>query len=156
MPLRRYIEQGQTQVDDMEKRRTARIGLFASLQGEVTVSQPIKITDISSGGMRIVTRVALNLTGEYAFRLMIGDRAVAAVGRVVHSEASGPDHGEGLFLAGIEFTEVSESSQAIINDFIKLMRLAEFKLGAPEKPATKEPGQDQAQPDRLPAERDAR
>jgi PilZ domain len=146
---------GRPQVDDKEKRRSGRIDLFASLQGEVTVTQPIKIIDIGSGGMRIVTSFALNLNWQYAFRLMIGDRSVVAVGRVVHTEASGPDQAGRLFLAGIEFIEVSASSQAIINDFIKLMRLAEFKIGAPGKPATGEPGQDQAQPDRLPAERDS-
>jgi hypothetical protein len=72
---------------------------------------------------------------------MIGDRSVVAVGRVVHTGSSGPDQGGRLFLAGIEFIDVSESSQAIINDFIELMRLAEFKIGAAEKPATREPGQ---------------
>ena len=128
---------------DMSRRRSERTELFASLQGEATVRHPIEITDISPRGMRIASGVSLNLNCQYEFRMTIGDRAVAAMGRVVHTGPS-PDQGGGAFLAGIEFIDLSESSQAIINDFIKLMSLAELKLGIREKPATKAVGQDKA------------
>jgi c-di-GMP-binding flagellar brake protein YcgR len=140
------LDRSKHQVGGIDRRRFGRIDLFASLQGEVTLRQPIQITDVSASGMRIATSSALNRNAQYEFRLTVDDRSFVALGRVVHTSESRSDEGRGVFLAGIEFLDVSEASQAILNDFINLMRLAESKINIQEKPAAGASDSDPAAP----------
>lgn len=118
---------------DQDKRDFRRIDLFASLHGEVTVTHPVEIREISARGMRVATKFALNRNAHHEFRLTIGDRSAVVRGRVVHTRPSETDEGIGVFLSGIEFLEVTEASQSLINGFLELMRLAEVKLRGHEK-----------------------
>ena len=113
---------------DHDQRQGRRFDLFASLHGEVTVTQPVEIRDLSARGMRVATRLALNVNAYHEFRLTIGDRAAVVKGRVAHTRPSQNDQGVTVYVSGIEFVEVSEVSQSIINRFLEIMHLTEAKL----------------------------
>jgi hypothetical protein len=120
-------------LNDNNQREARRIDLFASLHGEVTVTQPVEIREISARGMRVATRIALNRNADHEFRLTIGDRAAVVRGRVVHSSPSQNDEGVTVYVSGIKFLEVTEASQSLINGFLEFMRLAEDKLRRQER-----------------------
>jgi PilZ domain len=117
-------------LDEHDRREGRRFDLFASLHGEVTVTRPVEIRDLSARGMRVATSLALNLNAHYEFRLTIGDRAAVVTGRVAHTRPSQNEKGVTVYLSGIEFVEVSEVSQSIINRFLEITHLAEAKLRA--------------------------
>jgi hypothetical protein len=120
-------------LNDNNQREARRIDLFASLHGEVTVTQPVEIREISARGMRVATRIALNRTADHEFRLTIGDRSAVVRGHVVHTSPSQNDEGVTVYLSGIKFLEVTEASQSLINGFLEFMRLAEDKLRRQER-----------------------
>ena len=115
-------------MDDKDKRDSERIDLLGILQGEVMVFQPMAVRQISRGGMRVETRVALQLDSLHDFRLTLGERSVVVKGRVVHSHIGEIEQDVVVYVTGVEFIELSEHAAAVIKDFVELLRLAKFKL----------------------------
>jgi PilZ domain len=89
-----------------ERRRAPRVDLVGQLHGElVSVDLPIRVREISLGGMSIETSEAFEVDSRHSFVLTLGDGAgVFVVGRVVYSRRA--DRPEGaVFISGIQFLD---------------------------------------------------
>lgn len=107
--------------DDM-KRDSERIELLGGLHGEAMVFQPMRICQISRGGMQIETGFAMQLDSLHEFRLTLADRSVVVKGRVAHSHISDVDQDVVTYRTGVEFVEPSGHVAGVIAEFIELLR----------------------------------
>jgi len=101
-----------------DKRDTERIQILGELKGEVTVFQPMAITEISRGGAQIETSFPLQLGSLHEFRLTLGDRSVVVKGRVAHCSVTDVEHELIVYTAGIEFVEPADRVATVIHEFI--------------------------------------
>jgi Tfp pilus assembly protein PilZ len=101
-----------------EQRKTKRIKLttLASFFGERAVTAGI-IRDLSSGGVRVLTEVALQAGDTVELKIDLPERhgALRAVARVVwHKPFDNPFHPH---LVGLEFVEIGEDELAMLKTF---------------------------------------
>ena len=89
-----------------ERRRAPRVDLVGQLQGElVSVDVPIRVREISLGGMSIETAEAFAIDTRHSFILTLGDGAgVFVLGRVAYSRKAADDQGV-VFITGIQFLD---------------------------------------------------
>ena len=89
-----------------ERRRAPRVDLVGQLHGElVSVDLPIRVREISLGGMSIETSEAFEVDSRHSFVLTLGDGAgVFVVGRVVYSRRLERPEGA-VFISGIQFLD---------------------------------------------------
>ncbi|HXT69786.1 MAG TPA: PilZ domain-containing protein [Vicinamibacterales bacterium] len=92
--------------DGTERRRAPRVDLVGQLQGElVSVDLPIRVREISLGGMSIETTEAFAVDTRHSFVLTLGDGAgVFVLGRVAYSRKLDQDGGA-IFVTGIQFLD---------------------------------------------------
>lgn len=90
-----------------ERRRSPRIELLGRLSGHsVSLDLPVRVIQISLGGMAIETRVPFPIGTVHLFRLTLGDDSTTELaGRVMHCRQVSPDGEEPVFLTGIQFVE---------------------------------------------------
>jgi hypothetical protein len=105
-----------------EKRATERLEILGALQGDATVVQSIAVRQLSAGGAQIESRVSMHLDSVHDFRLVLGDRAVIAKGRVVHCEISDVDQDGVVYRAGIEFLDPPERVARAIAEYVEGMK----------------------------------
>src|ERR671926_1086875 len=91
-----------------DKRDNQRIQILGDLLGEVMISQPMAIKQISRGGAQVETAFPLQLDSLHDFRLTLGDRSVVVKGRVAHCSISDVDQELVVYRSGVEFIEASE------------------------------------------------
>lgn len=89
-----------------ERRRAPRVDLVGQLHGEmVSVELPIRVREISLGGMSIETSEAFAIDTRHSFVLTLGDGAgVFVLGRVAYSRKVGREGGA-IFITGIQFLD---------------------------------------------------
>ena len=104
------------------RRQTTRVDLSGSLEAEVLVLQPARVTELGSDGMQIETATALQLNAIFEFRLRLGGRSVIVKGRVAHSRISEVDRDLVTYRSGVEFVEVPERVASAINGFVDGIR----------------------------------
>jgi hypothetical protein len=109
-----------TEHDD--KRDDRRIEILGELLGEVAVLEPMAIREIGYGGAQVETAFPLQLNSLHEFRLTLGERSVIVKGRVVHCSISEVENEVVLYRSGIEFVELSERVESVINGFIDAIR----------------------------------
>lgn len=90
-----------------DRRRSTRIELLGRLHGHsVSLDLPVKVIQISIGGMAIETSVAFPVGAVHAFRLTLGDDSTTElVGRVMHCRDTAPAGSDPLYVTGIQFVE---------------------------------------------------
>ena len=104
------------------KRDSERIELLGGLSGEVMVFQPMRVRQISRGGMQVETSLALQLDSLHQFRLTLAGRSVVVRGRVAHSRISDVDQDIITYRSGVEFIEPSERVAAAMRAHPELVR----------------------------------
>ena len=101
-----------------ERRRESRLRILGTLQGDVTIVQPVRVVDISPGGASVEIERALALESLHDFRLALGERTAVVKARVAYCRISDiwPDHV--IYRAGLEFIEVSSHASVAIAAYI--------------------------------------
>jgi hypothetical protein len=111
-----------------------RVELPMGLRGEVTVLQPIAITQVSEGGMRIETGHPLHLDSLHDFRLTLDNVTVVVKGRIVHCRITDVEQETVTYRAGVEFIEPSEHARTAIAGFIEELKLRQADRRAASPP----------------------
>lgn len=107
-----------------QKRDAERVPVPGEVTGEVSVYEPVTITDLSERGAQVETRAAMHLGSLHEFRLSLGDLHVIVKGRIVHCQIGGLEEGAILYRAGVEFIEPSEHALAAIRAFVDSQKVA--------------------------------
>ena len=103
---------------DVDKRDDDRIPILGDLPGEIMVSEPMLIRDISHGGATIETGFPLQLNSVHELRLNLATTPLIVKGRVVHSKISDVDQDIVTYRSGLEFVEASIRVLDAIRDFL--------------------------------------
>lgn len=106
----------------MEKRASGRLAILGEMQGEIMVFQPMRISEISRGGVSVETRFPLHLDSLHDLRLSLGEHAVIVKARVAHSRISDVDQEIVMYRSGMEFIDLPEHVAAAITRFLETMR----------------------------------
>lgn len=104
-----------------DNRRSKRFELPGVFDGEVSVLQPLRITQLSREGMQVETDFALQLDSLHEFRVKWHGQSVVLKGRVVHSRISNVDREAVSYVSGIEFVELSDRVSAAIIAFLAVV-----------------------------------
>jgi len=93
-----------------ERRRSARVAILGRLHGlAISLDVPVRVTDLSLGGMAIETPVSFPVGAVQEFQLTLGDdSAVVLRGKVVRSENVAPADAEPTFVTGVQFIDEDE------------------------------------------------
>lgn len=89
-----------------ERRRSPRVSLVGQLRGELAaIDTPIRVREISLGGMSIESEAAFDVDSHHEFMLTLGDGAgVFVKGSVAYSRrVDGPEGS--VFITGIRFLD---------------------------------------------------
>lgn len=105
-----------------EKRRSERIEILGPLGGEVTVFQPVKIAEISVGGVQVETDFPMQLDSLHDFRLSLGDMTVVAKGRVTHCRIADVEHERVTYKTGVELVDPSDHVRSAITGYIERLK----------------------------------
>jgi len=94
-----------------ERRRSARVAILGRLHGlAISLDVPVKVNDLSLGGMAIETPVAFPLGAVQEFQLTLGDEsAVVLRGKVVRSQNVAPAGATPTFVTGVQFIDEEEA-----------------------------------------------
>jgi c-di-GMP-binding flagellar brake protein YcgR len=101
-----------------ERRRAERVRILGDLPGEVTIVQPLRVSDLSQGGAAVELARQLAIESLHEFRLVLGPRTVVAKGRVVYCRISNIAVDHVTYLAGIEFIDLSAHAREAIALYI--------------------------------------
>ena len=89
----------------IDRRRNPRVSILGNLHGRaVTLDVTVTVTEISLGGMGIVTDIPFSVDAIHTFQLTLGDNSVVHLkGQVKHCQelAGEPER----FLSGIQFLD---------------------------------------------------
>lgn len=105
-----------------DKRQAERVQMLGELHGEVMVFQPMRVRDISRGGVTVETRFPLQIDSLHDVRLTLADTSVIVKGRVAHSHISDVDPDIVMYRTGLEFVEPSSAVLGAIVDFIETVK----------------------------------
>jgi len=105
-----------------DKRQAERVEILGQLQGEMMVFHPMRIRDISTGGVTIETLFPLHIDSLHDVRLTLGDRSIVVKGRVVHSHISDVDQDIVTYRTGLEFAEPSQGVIGVIAEFLDAVK----------------------------------
>ncbi|MFO7694654.1 MAG: PilZ domain-containing protein [Vicinamibacterales bacterium] len=105
-----------------DKRESPRTEILGRLAGEVSVTAPALIRDISRGGAQIECAFPLILGTAHELRLCLGDDAIVVRARVAHCQIA--DIGRDLvrYVAGVEFVELPPHAEAAIAAYLDRVR----------------------------------
>lgn len=107
-----------------DRRRSTRIELLGRLHGHsVSLDLPVKVIQISLGGMAIETRTPFPVGAVHAFRLTLGDDSTTEiVGRVMHSRDTAPAGSDPAFVTGIQFVDDDPENTEGVGDILDRMQ----------------------------------
>lgn len=103
-----------------DRRRAPRVQLLSRLHGHtVSLDLPVRVVQISLGGMAIETAVPFPVGAVHVFNLTMGDDSVTELtGRVMHCRNTAADSATPLFTTGIQFVE-GESDEPAAADLLR-------------------------------------
>jgi hypothetical protein len=110
------------------KQRFERVEILGDLTGEVMIFQPMVITQISLGGIRVETTFPLHLNSLHDFRLTLGAVSLIVKGRVVHCRISDVGQERLTYRAGVEFVELPDRVRTVIAEFIDRLKQARERV----------------------------
>ena len=105
-----------------DRRLDERIPILGELQGEIMVSEPMQIREISRGGLTVESRAPLHLNSLHELRLTLIAASVVVKARVVHSRISDVDQDIVTYRTGMEFVELSDRARAAIAAFLDTLK----------------------------------
>ena len=96
----------------IDRRRAPRIQILAQMNGRaVALDVPVTVTEISLGGMAILTDTEFAAGTEHEFQLTLGDNSlVQLTGRVAHCRKVSDEAPR--YLSGIQFIGESDNDDA--------------------------------------------
>ena len=103
--------------DPVDRRQDTRPAV-GGLPGDITVTETLRVRDLSPSGAMVETTVPLELKSLHDVRLDLGSRIVIVKGRVTHSSRASGDR---VFVSGLEFVELSLTIREVIAQFLKTM-----------------------------------
>jgi PilZ domain len=104
-----------------ERRRSTRIEILGRLHGRVvSLDMPVRVREISLGGMAIETAVSFPEGAVHDFRLTLGDGAhIVLRGQARHCRNLAAEGQSPLFVTGFEFIDDDlGDSQSTVGDLI--------------------------------------
>lgn len=108
-----------------DRRRSPRIELLSRLHGHsVSLDLPVRVAQISLGGMAIETAVPFPVGAVHQFRLTLGDDSTTELaGRVMHSRNTAPAGATPVFTTGIQFVDGdADDASGTVGDLINRVR----------------------------------
>lgn len=108
-----------------DRRRSPRIELLSRLHGHsVSLDLPVRVVQISLGGMAIETAVPFPVGAVHLFRLTLGDDSTTELtGRVMHSRNVAPAGSTPVFTTGVQFIEgETEDAGGALGDLLDRVR----------------------------------
>lgn len=112
-----------TATDD--RRRSPRIELLGRLHGHsVSLDLPVRVVQISLGGMAIETAVPFPAGAMHIFRLTLGDgSSTELTGKVMHSRNTAPAGSTPVFTTGVQFVEGdTDGATGVVDDILHRVR----------------------------------
>lgn len=105
-----------------EHRKSTRLPIQGSLDGDITVTLPLAVTQISAGGALVETSQPLRLESLHELRLTVDGAPLVLTGRVVHSRVVDLEPDNLTYEAGLQFMNPSAHAQNVLQALI--IRLA--------------------------------
>jgi hypothetical protein len=108
-----------------ERRRSPRVELLGRLHGHsVSLDLPVRVVQISLGGMAIETTVPFPAGAVHLFRLTLGDDSTTELtGKVMHSRNTAPVGATPVFTTGVQFVEGdTEGASGVVDDILNRNR----------------------------------
>jgi hypothetical protein len=105
---------------DDERRRHPRVRLDGRATGRATVFADFRVVAISETGASLEMGTPLALDSNCDITLNLSHVAIDLKGRVVHVEA--PPEGKSAYQIGVDFLEVDELDQALLESFLERER----------------------------------
>jgi hypothetical protein len=108
-----------------DRRRSPRIELLGRLHGHsVSLDLPVRVVQISLGGMAIETAVPFPVGAVHLFRLTLGDDSTTELtGRVMHSRNTAPEGAPPVFATGVQFVdEDADEAAGAVGDLLNRVR----------------------------------
>ena len=108
-----------------DRRRSPRIELMGRLHGHsVSLDLPVRVLQMSLGGMAIETAVPFPVGAVHFFRLTLGDDSTTELaGRVMHSRNTAPEGATPVFTTGIQFVEHDDTTgDDVVGDLLSRLR----------------------------------
>ena len=105
-----------------DKRDTERLPILGDLLADMTVSAPLRVREVSLGGVSVETAFRLAVDSLHDIRLTLGDRSVVVKGRVVHSRVCDVDQDVVMYSSGLEFVEPSAHALQAVADFLEMLK----------------------------------
>ena len=105
-----------------DRRRAPRVQLLGRLHGHsVSLDLPVRVVEISLGGMAIETAVPFPIGAVHMFSLTLGDDStVELTGRVMHCRNGAPAGESPLYTTGLQF--IDDGDEAIAGDIVDRVR----------------------------------
>ena len=93
-----------------DRRGNPRIQILGRLHGRaIALDVPVRVTEISLGGMALVTDIPFPVGAVHEFQLTLGDNSVVMLrGRVAHCQKIESDGTQ--FLSGIQFVDDNDAA----------------------------------------------
>jgi hypothetical protein len=90
-----------------DRRRSPRVEILGRLHGHVVaLNVPVKVLEMSLGGLAIETEMQFPEGAIHEFALTLGDGSTVIVqGRVVHSRNTAPEGETPVYVSGVEFED---------------------------------------------------
>src|SRR5690606_11400657 len=108
-----------------DRRRSPRVQLLSRLHGTtVSLDVPVKVVQMSLGGMAVETTVAFPVGAVHSFSITLGGGGVAELsGRGVHCGSTAPAGEPPLYLVGLEFVDGDDGGDSgVVEDIMKKVR----------------------------------
>ncbi len=98
-----------------DRRRSARVAILGRLHGlAISLDVPVKVNDLSLGGMAIETPVAFPVGAVQEFQLTLGDDSTVVLrGKIVRSQNVAPAGAVPAFVTGVQFIDEDEASDSV-------------------------------------------
>jgi hypothetical protein len=113
---------------DSHNRDKGRVLILGDLQGEIMVFEALHIKEMSCSGASVETRFPLHLNSLHDLRLALGAQSVVLKGRVAHSHISDVDQDIVTYRTGIEFVDLSDRVQLVIEEFLDTLKASRSGL----------------------------
>jgi hypothetical protein len=107
-----------------ERRRSPRVEMLGRLSGQsLSLDGPLKVVEMSLGGMAVETSFEMTVGSRREFRLTLGDGAIVQlVGRVRHSRRALMSAEPALYISGIEFVDEEPSDMDVVPGLLSRWR----------------------------------
>ena len=106
------------------KRSVERTPIPGEILGNVTVTQPMTVQNMSEAGIQIETPYQLQNNSLHDFRLSLGAKSVVVKGRVVYCQVVEVREGGVLYRSGIEFVEAAPHTLTAVREFVASYNVA--------------------------------